>query len=59
MAWVESTAINIMVYGKNQKYGIEGWNIQLHADGDVNVHQPRKDHRIFQNTWEIKGGGKL
>jgi hypothetical protein len=31
----------------------------LHAHGDVNVHQPKKDHWIFQSTWEIKGGGEL
>ncbi len=57
LAWVESMAI--MVYGENQIYGSEVWNTQLHAHGDVNVHQPKKDHWIFQNTWEIKGGGEL
>jgi hypothetical protein len=57
LAWVESMVI--MVYGENQRYGNEVWNTQLHSHGDVNVHQPRKNHWIFQSTWEIKGGGEL
>jgi hypothetical protein len=34
----------IMVYAKKQIYGSEVWKTQLHPHGDVNVHQPMKDH---------------
>ncbi len=43
----------------NKRCGGEACNTRLFTHGDVHVHQPKKDHWVFQGAMEGEGGGNL